>query len=49
MTIALARNATNAYDMLGACKLLTGAIGDLIPLEERAIRLNPLDPFAGGY
>jgi adenylate cyclase len=49
MAIALNRNATNAFDMLGVCKLLTGAIGDVIPLEERAIRLNPSDPFAGGY
>ena len=49
MAIALNRNATNAYDMLGVCKLLTGAIGDVIPLEERAIRLDPLDSFAGAY
>jgi DNA-binding winged helix-turn-helix (wHTH) protein/TolB-like protein len=49
MTIALNRNATNAYDMLGDCKLIVGAIGDVIPLEERAIRLDPSDSFAGGY
>jgi tetratricopeptide (TPR) repeat protein len=49
MAIALNRNATNAYDTLGACKLMVGAIGDVIPLEERAIRLDPSDSFSGGY
>ena len=49
MTIALDRNATNAYALLGACKLVTGAIADVTPLEERAIRLDPMDPFFGAY
>ncbi|MBV8242182.1 MAG: winged helix-turn-helix domain-containing protein [Hyphomicrobiales bacterium] len=49
MTIALDRNATNAYALLGFCKLATGAFGDVVPLEERAIGLDPLDPFLGGY
>ena len=49
MTIALDRNTTNAYALLGACKLVTGAIADVAPLEERAIRLDPMDPFFGAY
>jgi len=49
MTIALDRNATNGYALLGFCKLATGAISDVVPLEERAIRLDPLNPFLGGY
>ena len=49
ITIALDRNGTNAYALLGACKLVTGAFGDVIPLDERAIRLDPLDPFFGAY
>jgi adenylate cyclase len=49
MAIALDRNFTNAYALLGACKLVTGAIGDVVALEERAIRLDPLDPFFGAY
>jgi adenylate cyclase len=49
MAIALNPNRTNAYDMLGLCKLMACAIGDVIPLEERAIRLGFSDPFAGGY
>jgi tetratricopeptide (TPR) repeat protein len=49
MTIALDRNTTNAYALLGACKLVTGAIADVAPLEKRAIRLDPMDPFFGAY
>jgi tetratricopeptide (TPR) repeat protein len=49
MAIALNPNGMNAYDMLGLCKPMACAIGDVIPLEERAIRLGPSGPFAGGY
>jgi len=49
MMIALDRNATNAYALLGACKLMTGTIAEVAPLEERAIRLDPMDPFLGAY
>jgi TolB-like protein/DNA-binding winged helix-turn-helix (wHTH) protein len=49
MTIALDRNVTGAYALLGYCKLMTGAIGDVVPLEERAMRLDPMGLFDGGY
>jgi adenylate cyclase len=49
MTIALDRNVTGAYALLGYCKLMTGAIADVAPLEERAIRLDPMGLFGGGY
>jgi hypothetical protein len=28
---------------------MTGAIADVVPLEERAIRLDPMGPFGGGH
>jgi tetratricopeptide (TPR) repeat protein len=35
---------------LGECKFYTGSIDEMIPLQERAIRLSPRDPFVGnGY
>ena len=49
MAITLDRNITNAYALLGFCKLVTGAIGDVAALEEEAMRLDPFDPFAGAY
>jgi TolB-like protein/DNA-binding winged helix-turn-helix (wHTH) protein len=49
MTIALDRNVTGAYALLGYCKLMTGAIADVAPLEERAIGLDPMGLFGGGY
>ena len=45
MVIASNRNFAGAFAFLGQCKLLTGAIDETIPLEERAIRLSPRDPF----
>ncbi|HEU0058929.1 MAG TPA: tetratricopeptide repeat protein, partial [Hyphomicrobiaceae bacterium] len=42
--IALNRNWANAYSHLGLCKFMTGSIEDLIPAQERAIRLSPRDP-----
>jgi TolB-like protein/DNA-binding winged helix-turn-helix (wHTH) protein len=49
MTIALDRNVTDAYALLGYCKLMTGAIGDVVPLEDRAMRLDPMSPFFGAH
>src|SRR5215470_1380957 len=49
---ALARNPNMAYPLhaLRECKLMTGSIEEVIPLEKRAIRLNPLDgQIAGRY
>jgi TolB-like protein/Tfp pilus assembly protein PilF len=41
------RNFAAAYGNLGWCKFVTGAIEEVIPLEERAIRLSPVSPFIG--
>jgi TolB-like protein/class 3 adenylate cyclase/Flp pilus assembly protein TadD len=43
---ALALNPNLAYPLhaLGECKLMTGSIEEVIPLEARSIRLSPLDP-----
>jgi adenylate cyclase len=47
--IALDRNFNNAYGYLGGCKLLTGSLDEVIPLEEQAIRLSPHDPNRGNW
>jgi len=36
-------------DVLADCKLLTGSIEEVIPIEEQAIRLNPRDPAIGWW
>ena len=49
MALALNRNSAAALQCLAQCKLLAGAIEEVIPLEEQAIRLSPRDPsLAGG-
>ena len=45
--IALNRNWANAYSLLGWCKFMTGSMEELIPAQERAIRLSPRDPEIG--
>jgi adenylate cyclase len=40
-------NDTDALHALSFCKLMTGAIEEVIPIEERVIRLNPRDPYIG--
>ena len=45
--IALNRNWANAHSHLGWCKFVTGSIGEVIPAQERAIRLSPRDPQIG--
>jgi TolB-like protein/Tfp pilus assembly protein PilF len=45
--IAADRNLASAYANLGWCKLLTGSIDEVIPLEEQALRLSPSGPFTG--
>jgi len=45
--IALNRNWANAYSHLGWCKFMTGSIEELIPAQERAIRLSPRNPQIG--
>ena len=45
--LALDRNLVNAFDGLAWSKLYTGALEEVIPLVERAIRLSPRDPAIG--
>ena len=45
--IALNRNWANAHSHLGWCKFVTGSIEEVIPAQERAIRLSPRDPQIG--
>jgi TolB-like protein len=42
--IALDRNWVQAIAALGMCKFFTGAIEEVIPAQEHAIRLSPRDP-----
>ena len=44
---ALNRNWAHAYSHLGWCKFMTGLIDELVPAQERAIRLSPRDPQIG--
>jgi TolB-like protein len=39
--LAINRNAVGVLDVLAGCKLVTGSIEEVIPLEEEAIRLSP--------
>jgi adenylate cyclase len=41
--LAFNRNSATALHSLAGCKLLTGSIEEVIPLEEQAIRLSPRD------
>src|SRR5215471_5830289 len=45
--ISLNRNWAHAYSHLGWCKFMTGLLEELIPAQERAIRLSPRDPQIG--
>jgi TolB-like protein/Tfp pilus assembly protein PilF len=45
--IALNRNWANAHSHLGWCKFVTGSIEEVLPAQERAIRLSPRDPQIG--
>jgi tetratricopeptide (TPR) repeat protein len=42
--LALNRNWVHAIAVLGYCKFVTGSIEEMIPAQERAIRLRPRDP-----
>ena len=42
--LALDRNMVGALHELGACKVFTGSIDEVIPLVEQAIRLSPRAP-----
>jgi TolB-like protein/class 3 adenylate cyclase len=39
--LAINRNAVGVLNILAGCKLFTGSIEEVIPLEEQAIRLSP--------
>jgi TolB-like protein/class 3 adenylate cyclase len=43
--LALNPNWLNSLNGLAFCKLLTGSIAEVIPLEEQVIRLSPSDPY----
>ena len=45
--IVLSRNWGYAYSHVGWCKFMTGWIEELIPAQERAIRVSPRDPQIG--
>jgi TolB-like protein len=47
--LAIDRNAVGVLDALADCKLLAGAVGEVIALEEQAIRLSPRDPDIGWW
>jgi TolB-like protein len=49
MVLAINRNSVGVLDVLADCKLLTGSIGEVIPIEEQAIRLSPRDPAIGWW
>ena len=49
MVLAINRNAVGVLDVLADCKLLTGLIEEVIPIEEQAIRLSPRDPAIGWW
>jgi adenylate cyclase len=42
--IALNHNSVNAISALADCKLFTGPIEEVIPLQEQGLRLSPRDP-----
>jgi adenylate cyclase len=42
--LAFDHNSARALHALGQCKLMTGSIEEVIPLEEQGIRLSPRDP-----
>jgi len=47
--LAINRNSANVLNILAGCKLSTGSIEEVIPLEEQAIRLSPRDPRIGHF
>jgi adenylate cyclase len=42
--LAFDRNSAAALHLVGLCKLSTGSMEEVIPLEEQSIRLSPRDP-----
>ena len=49
LVLAINRNSVGVLDVLADCKLLTGSIEEVIPIEEQAMRLSPRDPAIGWW
>jgi adenylate cyclase len=47
--IALDRNSVIALASVGACKFFTGALEEVIPAQQQAIRLSPRDPYIANW
>ena len=47
--IALDRNSVLALTSLGLCKFFTGALEEVIPAQQQAIRLSPRDPYIANW
>jgi TolB-like protein len=47
--LAINRNDADALDFLADCELLRGSMGEVVTLEERAIRISPHDPRLGYF
>jgi adenylate cyclase len=47
--ITLDRNSVLALASLGLCKFFTGALEEVIPAQEQAIRLSPRDPYIANW
>ncbi|MBV8133706.1 MAG: winged helix-turn-helix domain-containing protein, partial [Alphaproteobacteria bacterium] len=47
--LAINRNSAVALHVLADCEIKTGSIEEVVPLEERAIRLSPRDPRLGHF
>src|SRR6516225_5863059 len=47
--LSINRNNVGVLNILAGCKLQTGSIEEVIPLEEQAIRLSPRDPRIGHF
>jgi TolB-like protein/class 3 adenylate cyclase/Flp pilus assembly protein TadD len=47
--LSIDRNRVPILNILAGCKLSTGSIEEVIPLEEQAIRLSPRDPLIGHF
>jgi adenylate cyclase len=47
--LSLNPNLASVLHALGGCKLTIGLIGEVVPIEEQAIRLSPRDPNIGNW
>ena len=47
--IALDRNSVLALASLGVCKFFIGALNEVIPAQQQAMRLSPRDPYIANW